>query len=47
MKVIILRDLKDYKPDLHDELQKIAPVWNDEALRQATLNEIRVGQDSD
>ncbi|KAG2128522.1 nucleotide-diphospho-sugar transferase [Suillus bovinus] len=32
--------LKEYKPELHDGLQKIAAVWHDEALRQAALNEI-------
>jgi mannose-1-phosphate guanylyltransferase len=35
-KATVLMDLlKDYKPDLHDGLQKIAAVWNDEALRLA------------
>ncbi|KIJ67495.1 hypothetical protein HYDPIDRAFT_25943 [Hydnomerulius pinastri MD-312] len=32
--------LKDYKPDLHDGLQKIAEAWNDEARCQAVLAEV-------
>ncbi|KAG1864397.1 nucleotide-diphospho-sugar transferase [Suillus subluteus] len=37
---VLLDLLKDYKPELHDGLQKIAAAWDDEALRQAALNEI-------
>jgi len=36
----LLQLLHEYKPDLHDGLQKIAAVWDDEIVRQATLNEI-------
>lgn len=32
--------LKEYKPDLYDGLVRIAAVWDDEAARQAVLNEI-------
>ncbi|KAF9467320.1 mannose-1-phosphate guanylyltransferase [Collybia nuda] len=32
--------LKEYKPDLHDGLQSIAAVWEDEVARQAVLSEI-------
>lgn len=36
----LLQLLKEYKPELHDGLQKIASVWNDEAARQLVLNEV-------
>lgn len=36
----LLQLLHEYKPDLHDGLQRIAAVWDDEVVRQATLNEI-------
>ena len=40
-KATVLMDLlKDYKPDLHDGLQKIASVWMDEEKRRATLAEV-------
>lgn len=35
--------LKEYKPKLHDGLQKIAACWDDETLRQNALNEIWFG----
>jgi mannose-1-phosphate guanylyltransferase len=35
--------LKGYKPDLHDGLQRIAAVWDDESLRQSVLNEVWPG----
>lgn len=35
--------LKEYKPELHDGLQKIAAVWEDETARQVALNEIWPG----
>jgi mannose-1-phosphate guanylyltransferase len=35
--------LKEYKPELHDGLQKIAECWDDEALRQTALNDIWLG----
>lgn len=37
---VLMDLLKDYKPDLHDGLQKIASVWTDEEKRQATLAEV-------
>ena len=36
----LMQLLKDYKPDLHDGLQKIALAWDDEKLRQKVLEEI-------
>lgn len=43
-KATFLMDLlKEYKPDLHDGLQRIAACWDDEALRQNALNEIWSG----
>ncbi|PCH43549.1 mannose-1-phosphate guanylyltransferase [Wolfiporia cocos MD-104 SS10] len=35
--------LKEYKPELHDGLQKIAACWDDEKLRQKTLDEVWPG----
>ena len=35
--------LKEYKPELHDGLQKIALAWDDEATRQAVLDEVWPG----
>ena len=32
--------LKEYKPDLHDGLQKIAAAWDDESLREKVLSEV-------
>ncbi|KAG6857762.1 hypothetical protein H0H87_004178 [Tephrocybe sp. NHM501043] len=32
--------LKEYKPDLHDGLTKIAAVWDDETARQTMLNDV-------
>lgn len=37
---VLMDLLKDYKPDLHDGLQKIASVWTDEEKRQAMLAEV-------
>ncbi|KAG6866679.1 hypothetical protein C0991_000789 [Blastosporella zonata] len=36
----LLQLLKEYKPDLHEGLVKIAAVWDDEAARQTVLNEV-------
>ncbi|KAJ6602210.1 nucleotide-diphospho-sugar transferase [Mycena sp. CBHHK59/15] len=36
----LLELLKEYKPDLHAGLQKIADVWDDEAKRKLVLDEI-------
>ncbi|CDO69180.1 hypothetical protein BN946_scf185042.g82 [Trametes cinnabarina] len=35
--------LKEYKPDIHDGLQKIARAWDDEKLRQKVLDEVWPG----
>ncbi|KAI0785741.1 mannose-1-phosphate guanylyltransferase [Abortiporus biennis] len=32
--------LKNYKPDLHEGLEKIAAAWDDESLRQKVLDEV-------
>ncbi|KAG9316200.1 nucleotide-diphospho-sugar transferase [Chiua virens] len=37
---VLMALLKDYKPELHDGLQKIASVWTDEPRRRATLAEV-------
>jgi mannose-1-phosphate guanylyltransferase len=43
-KATFLMDLlKEYKPELHDGLQKIAACWDDETLRQKALNDIWSG----
>jgi mannose-1-phosphate guanylyltransferase len=39
----LLELLEEYKPALYDGLQKIAAVWDDEALRQNVLNEVWPG----
>lgn len=39
----LMQLLKEYKPDLHDGLQKIALAWDDEKLRQKTLDEVWPG----
>ena len=35
--------LREYKPELHDGLQKIAQAWDDESLRQTVLDEVWPG----
>ncbi|KAI0683992.1 nucleotide-diphospho-sugar transferase [Cytidiella melzeri] len=40
-KAAFLMDLlKEYKPDMHDGLQKIAAAWDDERLREKVLGEV-------
>ena len=40
-KAAFLMDLlKEYKPELHDGLQKIALAWDDEKIRQRVLDEV-------
>ncbi|KAG6920054.1 hypothetical protein DXG01_010122 [Tephrocybe rancida] len=36
----LLELLREYKPDLHDGLMRIAAVWDDETARQTVLNEV-------
>jgi len=36
----LLQLLKEYKPEMHDALVKVASVWEDGAARQSTLNAI-------
>ncbi|EIN12073.1 mannose-1-phosphate guanylyltransferase [Punctularia strigosozonata HHB-11173 SS5] len=38
--VFLMQLLKEYKPKLHDGLQKIAAVWDDESLREKVLTEV-------
>jgi mannose-1-phosphate guanylyltransferase len=40
---VLLQLLSEYHPDLHDGLQKIAAVWDDEPLRQKVLAEVWPG----
>ncbi|KAI0958408.1 hypothetical protein AcV7_004239 [Taiwanofungus camphoratus] len=43
-KATFLMDLlREYKPELHDGLQKIAACWDDEKLRQQILDEVWPG----
>ncbi len=35
--------LKEYKPELHEGLEKIAAAWDDESLRQKVLDEVWPG----
>ncbi|KAF8160889.1 mannose-1-phosphate guanylyltransferase [Crassisporium funariophilum] len=37
---VLLDLLQEYKPDLHEGLQKIADAWDDEVLRQSVINEV-------
>jgi mannose-1-phosphate guanylyltransferase len=37
---VLMDLLRDYKPELHDGLQKIASVWMDEEKRRVTLAEV-------
>ena len=40
---VLLDLLKEYKPELHQGLQKIAAVWHDEVQREIVLNEVWSG----
>ena len=43
-KAAFLMDLlKEYKPEMHDGLQKIAAAWDDESLRQKVLDDVWPG----
>jgi mannose-1-phosphate guanylyltransferase len=37
---VLLDLLQEYKPELHQGLERIAAVWDDEAQRQIVLNEV-------
>lgn len=39
----LMQLLKEYKPELHDGLQRIASYWEDEKLRQKVLDEVWPG----
>ncbi|GBE81480.1 mannose-1-phosphate guanylyltransferase [Sparassis latifolia] len=39
----LMQLLKEYKPELHDGLEKIAASWDDEKLRQGVLDEVWPG----